>query len=202
MTGNAWLWAHLQTSLLFLAALGLLPQHLRSSPGGRALLAGIALAAAFLPLGALDPSAYVYAISGPLSLSGLALLLHWSLRRFSLGTLLPNSEYALLLSGLALFSLLFYPPSLGLGGFDPYGLGYTGLPPALLAGLLSALLWWQGLRRLALIPLLALGAWLLELGESHNLWDYLLDAWSALAALIWAGIAGVNRLGRRRRLQL
>jgi len=46
----------------------------------------------------------------------------------------------------------------------------------------------------ALLLLVVLWAWLLGLGESQNLWDYLIDPWLVLYAVPWA-IA--SALGRR-----
>ena len=58
----------------------------------------------------------------------------------------------------------------------------------LAVGIFGALSWWLGLRRCAGLTVAILTAWALELGESGNLWDYLIDPWVALYAL--ARVAG------------
>jgi hypothetical protein len=182
MTPAADLWAHLQTALL----LG----WLVSLPAGRRRasvrwLPLPALAAAWLPLGDLDLSAWVYAYSGPLAVPSWVLLGAGLLHRTGLAPRLPGAERTALLGMVAVLALLLYPLALGLGPYDPYGLGFAGpgLPLAVAAGALLA--WWQQRPGVALTVLVALAAWTLGLGESHNLWDYLLDAWLGLAAWGW-----------------
>jgi hypothetical protein len=175
------LWAHGQTGLLLLALACLLPAPLRRLTW----IVPSALALAWLPVAHLDLAAFVYAYSGALSVPTLVLLGGWVGRRTLGGRGLPGPERRALLLGGALAALLLYPMSLGLGGLDPYGLGYSGVTPALLLAAVTLLAWWSGLRIAPLAGLAALWAWLLGLGESANLWDYLVDGWLALGALGW-----------------
>ncbi len=199
MSVSVWLWAHLQSTLLLSALLCLAPL-----PPGRGRAVGIAAAALLIPLltlGGIDLAGRLYAHSGALSLPGMTLLAAFVTHRLGGPTLLPPAEREGWLRALPLLALLLYPPSLGLGGFDPYGLGFAdpGLPVILVFAAL--LLWFSGRRASALLLSAILWGWLLGLGESDNLWDYLLDAWTALAALAIqarSAMAGSRRAGREK----
>ena len=91
--------------------------------------------------------------------------------------------------------LALYPLALGLGWFDPYGLGYRpGLPLAL--ALVVAGLWWvPAARGLAALGTVALGVHATGWAESDNLWDLLIDPVGVGLAAGW----GLGRLGQRQR---
>ncbi len=95
-----------------------------------------------------------------------------------------------MLAGAATIGVLLYPTALGLGPFDPYAMGFANPLLPLLLSTAAAVVWWRGQRATAVVLLAVLGSWLLALGESQNLWDYLLDAWLWLYALgrLTAGI--------------
>ena len=185
MSLSAALWAHLQTTLLLLLPLCLLPQGLRRTPALRIGAPLLLFAAAFLPLGDLDVNAYLYAYTGALSLSTLALIAALAGRRLWSLEILPQQDRRALLTGAAATGLLLYPMALGLGPFDPYAMGFAGPLLPLLLAVAAAAAWWQGLRATAVVLLAVLWGWLLALGESQNLWDYLLDAWLWLYAILW-----------------
>ena len=67
------------------------------------------------------------------------------------------------------------PLALGLGPVDPYAFGYAPLGMTILLSLASVLTWFRGGRDLAVVLLLPIVAFNLQLLESNNLWDYLLD---------------------------
>ncbi len=192
MSGTIWIWSHLQAGLLLSAGLSLL---LGATGRGRTA-AVIAAGALFplLPIDGVDLAGRLYAHSGALSLTGLVLLAVFVTRRLGGPELLPLNQRRGWRFGIVVLGLLLYPMSLGLGEFDPYGLGFAGLPlPALLAAT-AVLLWFTGRRPGAMLLLAVLWCWLLGLGESDNLWDYLLDLWTFLAALfIWIRRAFTSR---------
>ena len=185
MSFTAGLWAHLQTGLLLLAAACLSPSGLRARPGFRVAAPSLLIPAAFLPLDGSDVTGHVYAYTGALSLPGLLLVTRFAVRRLSCWRPLPEREHRTILIGAAFAALTLYPLALGLGPFDPYALGYAGQALPLILGLGAALSWWWGRRWTAVLLAAVLWAWLLELGESQNLWDYLLDAWLGLFAVFW-----------------
>ena len=155
-----------------------------------------ALVAALVPLGALPAAGYLRGIVGDLSVTTVFLLVHGLLRPvFGWAAIDPRSRLALQVLVTA-GGLVLYPLALGLGPFDPYGLGYAN--PWFLAGLL-ALAVAAGLRRLTLVTwclALAVLGWAVGATESRNLWDYLVDplvaAWG-LAGLLLRGAQALRR---------
>ena len=168
MSLSAALWAHLQTTLLLLLPLCLLQQGLRRTPALRIGAPLLLFAAAFLPLGDLDVNAYLYAYTGALSLSTLALIAALAGRRLWSRELLPQPDRHILLIGAAVAGLLLYPMALGLGPYDPYSLGFSGPALPLLLAAVAAAAWWRGLHATALVLLAVLWDWLLGLGEDRK----------------------------------
>ena len=118
------LWAHLGTGLA-VAALLLWRSRFRSlSPwfGGLVLLLLFGLT--YLPVANIDLGGYVYAITGPLSLTSLLLLAGVAIRRLWGVDPLSRAERDMLLHGVAVIAICFYPLALGLTPFDPYALGF------------------------------------------------------------------------------
>ncbi|MBU3538907.1 hypothetical protein [Polynucleobacter sp. UK-Gri1-W3] len=143
----------------------------------------------FWPLGMNLPLVtYVRGVTGDLSI--VLTLLLWS-------SLLPSNKPAPIAFkfAVAIISLCFYPFALGVGMVDPYSWGYGSLA-LLVAVLFFALVcgvanWGKGVWIIAI----AILAWAAHWHESANLWDYLLDPFLA----IWALIALIGMLYRKRR---
>lgn len=145
----------------------------------------------FWPLGLgmeLPFVAYIRGVTGDLSIV-LSLLL-W-------GSLLPSGKATPIAFKLiiAIIAICFYPFALGLGMIDPYAWGY-GSTLFLIAVLVFAIVcalanWTKGVWIIAI----AIIAWAAHWHESSNLWDYLLDPFLA----IWALVAFIGMLYRRRR---
>ena len=145
----------------------------------------------FWPLGLgmeLPLAAYVRGVTGDLSI--VLTLLLWS-------SLLPASKTTPIAFkfAIALIALGFYPFALGLGMVDPYAWGYGSiafliavLAFALVCGLAN---WSKGVWIIAI----AIIAWAAHWHESANLWDYVLDPFLA----IWALLAFFATLNQRRR---
>ncbi len=182
MSASIWLWAHLQASLLLAAALCLLPIQSGRGRTMGAIATGLLLP--LLPLDGVDLAGMLYGHVGALSLTGLALLAVFSVRRFGGPDLLPPAQRSGWQRGLILLALPLYLMALGYGAFDPYGMGFKGPLLPLALGVTALLLWFTGKRPSSLLLLAVLWCWLLGLGESDNLWDYLLDLWTVLAALL------------------
>jgi len=145
----------------------------------------------FWPLGLgmeLPLAAYVRGVTGDLSI--VLTLLLWS-------SLLPESKITPIAFKLAIaiIAIGFYPFALGLGMIDPYAWGYGSiaflvvvLAFALVCGLAN---WSKGVWIIAI----AIIAWAAHWHESANLWDYVLDPFLA----IWALLAFFATLNQRRR---
>jgi hypothetical protein len=145
----------------------------------------------FWPLGLgmeLPLVAYVRGVTGDLSI--VTMLLLWT-------SLLSGSkpDPFVLKFAIACIAMVFYPMALGLGMIDPYAWGY-GSTVFFIAVLLFAVVcglanWSKGVCMIAI----AIIAWAAHWHESANLWDYLLDPFLA----IWALMALIGTLFRRHR---
>ena len=145
----------------------------------------------FWPLGLgmeLPLVAYVRGVTGDLSI--VLTLLLWS-------SLLPSGKPIPMAFRFAvtIVAFCFYPFALGLGMIDPYSWGYGSIS-FLIAVLVFAVVcalanWTKGVWIIAI----AIIAWAAQLHESSNLWDYLLDPFLA----IWALVSFLGMLYRRRR---
>ena len=145
----------------------------------------------FWPLGLgmeLPLVAYVRGVIGDLSI--VTMLLLWT-------SLLPGRKptpFAFKFA-IACIAIVFYPLALGIGMIDPYAWGYGSIL-FFIAVLLFAVVcglanWSKGVWIIAI----AILAWAAQWHESANLWDYLLDPFLAL----WALMAVISALYRRRR---
>ena len=145
----------------------------------------------FLPLGLgmeLPLVAYVRGVIGDLSI--VTMLLLWT-------SLLSGSKPTPLAFkvSVACIAIVFYPLALGFGMIDPYAWGYGSIL-FFIAVLLFAVVcglanWSKGVWMIAI----AILAWAAHWHESANLWDYLLDPFLA----IWALMAVFGVFYKRRR---
>jgi hypothetical protein len=194
MTPYLQLIALLEMSLTCAVVLIILSQKLSSKeiPFVIRLLAAVLLVNLFFwPLGMsleLPLSAYVRGVTGELSI--LTMLLLWS-------SVLPAAKKTPLVFKvpLALIAMVFYPLALGFGMLDPYAWGYGSIGLfiaaiffAIVCGLIG---WTKGVWILSF----AIIAWTARWHESANLWDYLLDPFLA----IWALLAIPNAIYQKRR---
>ena len=150
----------------------------------------------WVPLGAaqLPLLAYVRGISSDLSTTLVALAcLGLGRRLFGMPAMVWR-EHLALNGALVLAALLLYPAALGWGDWDTYRLGWGSLDMLGALGALSLVFWIMGLRLLPGLVGLALLAWVAGWMESGNLWDYLMDPWLTLLALIQCIKAGFKGL--------
>ena len=123
-----------------------------------------------------DPAWYaVRGIFGDSSITALLFYIAFILQQNFSWQLCRPDELLLLRRLLVMTALLLYPLALGLTQFDSYSLGYAN--PWLLAILfiIALLLWWRRYYFLAISLTASVAAWSLQMLESANLWDYLLD---------------------------
>jgi ABC-type Fe3+-siderophore transport system permease subunit len=85
---------------------------------------------------------------------------------------------------IALASILFYPFALGLTMFDPYSWGYGSIIFVVAVMMMALLFFFTKRSWEALMISLAVIAWSIHWHESTNLWDYLLDPFLAVWAII------------------
>lgn len=194
MTPYLQLIALLEMSLTCAVVLIILSQKLSSKeiPFVIRLLAAVLLVNLFFwPLGIsleLPLSAYVRGVTGELSI--VTMLLLWS-------SILPSAKkipFGFKVP-LAFIAIAFYPLALGFGMLDPYAWGYGSLG-LLIATIFFAIVcglagWTKGVWILSF----AIIAWAVHWHESANLWDYLLDPFLA----IWALLAIPHAIYQKRR---
>ena len=138
----------------------------------------------FFPIYGLSFAEWLRSVIGDLSMLTLIIFSDSLLRRLFKRSFLDVSSRNTLLLGVGILGLVFYPLALGLGSFDPYQFGFTPLILPLVLGLISVYAWFAGKRIIAIILLLPLIAFNVQLLESVNLWDYLMDPILLMYALI------------------
>ncbi len=186
--------ALLEMSLTCAVVLIILSQKISSKeiPFAIRILAVLLLSNLFFwPIGIsleLPLSAYVRGVTGELSI--VTMLLLWS-------SVLPFAKKMPLgfKVAVALIAIAFYPLALGLGMLDPYAWGYGSIG-LLIATIFFAMVcglagWTKGVWIISF----AIIAWAAHWHESANLWDYLLDPFLA----IWALLAIPNAIYQKRR---
>ena len=146
------------------------------------LLAGIVLA--LWPVGGLPLAGYLRGFTGDLSVTTLILALSACISIFLDKEIFRQSSLNALLFLVVAGAQFLYPVALGLTYFDPYSLGYGSTAFAVVLSLLCLVAWYLELYLVLLCVTFAIIAFLLGLFESNNLWDYLIDPWISLYALI------------------
>lgn len=147
--------------------------------------AGVLVAAIILisiPVWGVSLAGFVRGMTGDLSIATLVLLALALAHSFSGHVRVGDQNRLAMLKMILTAAILFYPPVLGIGMFDPYRLGYGNL--WFMVALLGLAVW-ASLRYSTLFALciaLAVAAWSVGWYESPNLWDYLLDPWLAVYA--------------------
>jgi hypothetical protein len=125
----------------------------------------------------------VSAVERP-SVPGFVLLFALALATVRGWLLAPSTEFRFATLAAALAGLALYPAAMGFFNYDMYVLGFGGylLPAAVVAVIAYAI--FRGYLITALALNIAVAAYLAGLGESRNLWDYVIDP---IAAIIGCG---------------
>jgi hypothetical protein len=187
MSLTAYGWTHVQTMLLMLCLIGKVSAFQSWPSAIRLIIVAFALGMTWLPIGALDLTARILPYSGFLSLASLWLLASCAIHNLAQKSLLSERDRSLFMASVAILGLTLYPTALGLGQYDLYALGFSGIVLPIGLSSVALLVWHTMHRTLALLLLATLWAWLLNMGESQNLWDYLIDPWIVLYGL-WSTI--------------
>jgi hypothetical protein len=146
-----------------------------------------AFAGALVPVEGVPIAGYLHGLASDLSVTTLVLVgcglvartvgLRFADRRDLFAVL------AVVLAGAA----FLYPMTLGLTRYDPYRLGYRSEGFLLILALLALASWLLRYRLLPAVLSCSVVAFGLSLGESQNLWDYLIDPFLTLFAAVWIG---------------
>lgn len=151
----------------------ILPRALAGRPAAKGAIAAAA-AAVLIPIEGMPLGRWLHGIDGGLSIPFLAALFDRAVEAWRARSLLDRPARAAtgwfaLACGLAL-----YPAALGLGGIDPYVLGWTSPVVMLVAAAVAVVLIWRS-NRFGYVLLVAGLLWQLDVLESENAWDYLVD---------------------------
>ena len=175
----------LGASLLVAAAGRLLLQRANLPPLWRAGAVALMLAIGWIPWRGLPAVGYLRGVIGDLSLPTL-LLLATGIASYVAGTpRITTRALGRCFTAIIAAALFLYPMALGLGGFDPYGLGQGSYAFATVLLLLTVAAWAAREYFGALSLLVAVAAYLAGLLDSTNLWDYLIDPLVAGYAVYW-----------------
>jgi hypothetical protein len=127
---------------------------------------------------------YLRGVLGGVGLLTIAFLVQWAGRPFFGWNLIPEGDQTLLLYGTAVVGIVLYSTALGFSRWDMYRSGYQPVLTLLLL-ITVFLLWFWGYPAASVLILLGIAAHRLHLTESDNLWDYLVDPFVILYAIIW-----------------
>jgi len=183
---------HLGTALLLAAAATVVASRFRLTRPARLAVVIAAGALAFVPIGGLMLAGYLRAAMGDLSIVTSALLCISLVGYVAGKRYLPDNQTRILMATAVLAGVILYPAALGLTYFDPYALGYAS---PVFVGVVLALgiaAWYLRLEWLVALLVVAALARLANGLESRNLWDYLIDPWLVLFALLWLAYRGLR----------
>jgi hypothetical protein len=152
----------------------------------------LTMALSLIPIGEISPATWLRGVTGDLSLPSLALLCMGAGALILGRPLIQREEKRWLAVIFGCAALFLYPCALGLTDWDPYALGYrpVALATALFLVILAATLFERYLVAVSLMA--AMLAHRLQILESSNLWDYVIDPGIAVYTLS-AGITMVLR---------
>jgi hypothetical protein len=176
------------------AAVLLLPGIARLPARGRGALLGAVFVAMLIPFGELPLAAYLRGVTGDLSITTLVLLWRALLAPWFDCDADDSRTRRALLMLVALGALVLYPLALGAAAFDSYRMGYGDMQFVAVLLLAALAAWICKYHLIALCIAFAILAWAVGWYESGNLWDYLLDPWIAIYALLVNATYGVRML--------
>jgi len=128
---------------------------------------------------------YIRGVFGSLSITNMLLLASFFLRMLFGRHLISGADQSAILYGAALTGLLLYPSAMGFLPIDAYRLGYRPLVLLLLLLVLAISMWVLKYRTVSVFIVIDVIAFNLHALESCNLWDYLIDPFVTLYALVW-----------------
>ena len=161
----------------------LLPMN-RLPLAARVLVIFIITLLLMLPLSELPGWYYVRGIFGDSSITALFFYTAIILQQNFSWPLFQKDELVLLRRLTLAAALLLYPFALGLTQFDSYRLGYSNLWLVVIILIITLFCWQKKYYFMALMMTAAVAACSLQLLESHNLWDYLLDPLFIIAVIL------------------
>jgi hypothetical protein len=185
--------AHLTFALLLFL---LLPTG-RLGPRARLGVLGAAALASLVTINGLSLGDYTRSYTDDLAITSLLWFAWCVLARLRGGSNLPSRHQLQLTLCFALMFLFLYPATMGTVQFDPYRLGFSPAPLLIAMWCLCVLLWW--LRNYLALGLVAVAtaAYVFDLKDSDNYWDYLIDPLLGIYSLAYLVKYGWQRMWQR-----
>lgn len=134
---------------------------------------------------ALFITGYFRGAVGFLSITTILLLIISLIQRLFNRFILKDAERSIIFQGITLAGMVLYPTALGFSPIDIYRLGYKPLTLLFILLLFAVLAWLLEYHIGAMFIVIAVIAFNLQIFESQNLWDYLIDPFVMLYALGW-----------------
>jgi hypothetical protein len=184
MSTTFWVWVHLSFILLVGRLLIRLTRQWELPVKGYAAALLLIGALSMMPYQGVDLAGWLLALTGMLSVGSLLVLLLGILPRLGVNADIDQDQQRSSWPLWLILGMALYPAALGWVSLDTYAWGYDPLMSWICLGL-SPLFWLLRQRLIGLWLSLSVLAWTIELGESSNLWDYLIDPWLVMAAIVW-----------------
>lgn len=139
---------------------------------------------AVLPVDNTTILVYMRAVIADLSITSLVLLCLFIATAYNGQQFVNQASRQRLHAGILLGALILYPLGLGLTYHDTYAWGYGSITLLFLIVACAAYLIWRNDRLVLGILLAGTLAYLLNILQSDNLWDYLLDPWVVIVTIV------------------
>jgi hypothetical protein len=148
-----------------------------------AAIAAITGIAALLPIRGTSVASFLLALLGPASAASLVIWAQVLLMAMTAPR--PRLPISTALAACVVVSgILLYPMTAGLGPIDPYDLGYRGIALPALMAIFVVTGWLAGGYDVSIWIGGAVVLYLFRINGSDNLWDYLIDPVTVLAAFV------------------
>jgi hypothetical protein len=174
----------LAMALLCLAYVTILLPLNRLPLAGKMLLIVSITLLVMLPVSDYPGWYYVRGVFGDSSVTALLFYTSLILQQNFSWQLFQKDELVLLRRLALAAAILLYPFALGLTRFDSYSPGYSSLWLLVAILIITLFCWLRKYYFLAVIITAAVIAFTLQLLESHNLWDYLIDPLFIIAVIL------------------
>lgn len=139
---------------------------------------------AVLPIESTTILVFMRAVIADLSMTSLVLLCLFIATAYTGQQYVSEASRQRLHAGILLGALMLYPLGLGLTYYDSYALGYGSITLFLVIAAYAGYLIWRREQLVLGILLAGILAYLLNILQSDNLWDYLLDPWVVIVTLV------------------
>jgi hypothetical protein len=165
----------------------------RCSMTARYVIFGLLMGLAFLPVNGIPLAGYLRSLIGDVSITTLVLVFLFCISRLSGKDVYKPQSFLALMAVVAAAGVFLYPFALGLTSFDPYSLGYHSTLFAAFLFCVAFAAWYLGFYLVQFCIIFAVSGFLLNINESRNMWDYLIDPLIVMYALFWLPVTIIQK---------